>query len=190
MLHAPAAQLLAHNAGQGADGGLAEVGDLQPGGVQLVAGAQGADDGGPSGPALQDQIQLPGDSVDAVHHVVVGFEIELIPGLREVKGLVGVDLNIRVDVPDPGRGGLDLGLTQGAVQGEDLAVEIGAGHPVVVDEVQSPHAGPGQGLDDVAPHAPQPKDRHPGPPQPIKPLFTDQHLGSYKLVFHIFRSFF
>ena len=45
MVHAPIAQLPAHDPGQGTAGGLADVGDGEFAGVQLVAGAQGGDGG-------------------------------------------------------------------------------------------------------------------------------------------------
>ena len=69
---APGPQLLAHHPGQGTALGFGQVGDAELGGIQLVAGAQGGDDGDPPGQGGLDQIQLTGDQINGVYDVIIG----------------------------------------------------------------------------------------------------------------------
>ena len=65
------AEFLAHHPGQGAAIGLGDVRYLEEGGIQLVACAQGRDQGDVQLQGGLRQIQLAGHQIDGVHDVVV-----------------------------------------------------------------------------------------------------------------------
>ena len=113
-LHPPLAALGPHHTGQRADRSLIDIGHLKAAGVQFVARPHRADDGHPRRAGLHDQGQLAGDGVDGVHHIAVLGKIELPRRLGGVKGLIGADGDVGVDVPDAGRGGVHLVHPQGS----------------------------------------------------------------------------
>ena len=71
MIDAPLPKLPAHHPGQGAAIGLGDVRYLEEGGIQLVACAQGRDQGDVQLQGSLCQIQLAGHQIDGVHNVIV-----------------------------------------------------------------------------------------------------------------------
>ena len=65
-------QLPPHHPRQGADGGLVDVRDPEGGGIQLVAGAQGADDGNAQVVGMGNEAELTGDKINGVYNIIIG----------------------------------------------------------------------------------------------------------------------
>ena len=122
VIHAPVSQLLAHDTGQGTAAGLTDVGDAEFAGVQLVAGAKSRDGGDPALPGVHDEAELAAYQIDAVGNVAVVRveEVELV--LLGVELADGADVTVGVDVPDAVGHGLGLKLSQGGMEGAELAV--------------------------------------------------------------------
>lgn len=71
MVNASGPEFLAHHPGQGAAIGLGDVRYLEEGGIQLVACAQGRDQGDVQLQGSLCQIQLAGHQIDGDHDVIV-----------------------------------------------------------------------------------------------------------------------
>ncbi len=179
----PPPQLPAHHPGQGTAPGFGQVRHLQQGGVQLVPGAQGGEDGDAPFLGLTDEIHLAGHQINAVHHAVVAVP-EPLPVRGGVGPHQGVDPAVRVDVPGPLRQDLRLGPACGGGQGPQLAVDVAQAVRIPVNEGQLPHPGPGQHLGGAAAHAPQPHHAHMGPGQPVHGRGAQQHLAAQKSFVH------
>ena len=160
MLDAALTALGAHNLGQRADGGLVDVRHLKAGGVHLVAGTHGADDGHTGLFCLDHQRDLPRNGINGIHDVIILGEIELILRLRSEERLVGGHFDVGVDIVDAFCGHIHLILAHRLVGGHDLAVEVGEADLVVVDQVQRSHAAAGQCLHGIAPHTADAKHSH------------------------------
>ena len=159
---APVSQLLAKDPGQVAALGLGDVGDDKGGGVQLVSGAQGGDDGDAPGMGSLDEVQLTAHQVDGVHNVVVTYSEKFLPGRGLVTEAEGVKRAVRVDGRRPCRGRVRLGLADGVYGGQKLAVQVGGADHVLVNEGELAHPGPCQGLGGVAAHPAQAQYGHMG----------------------------
>ena len=80
-------QLLPHDPCKRTDCGLREIRHAKRRGIQFVAGAHGTDDWCPGLARLKNQLDLPCDSIDGIHYIVIVRETELFGGLRKIKGL-------------------------------------------------------------------------------------------------------
>ena len=178
MENPPFLQLFPKDAGQGAALGLGEVRHTELGGVQLIPRAHGGDEGDPGPLGLLGQKQLGTHRVDGVRHVVVLGEVHLPGVLRGEEQLPGLHLAGGVDLKHTLPGHLHLGAAHGALQGDDLPVDVGQGHGVAVEQIQGAHAAAGQGLHHIAPHAANAEHGHPGPLELFQPLGPDEQLLS------------
>ena len=176
----PRPQFLAHDPRQGAAGGFGDVGDGQQLRLQFVAGAQGRQNGDAPLPRLPDQIQLAADQINGVHDVVVPVDEKGFPVGRVVQAHDGMHHRVGADVPAAGGGGLRLGKAHSGVKSVELAVDVGDGHGVAVDEGQLPHTGAAQGLRHIAAYAAQAEHRHMAAPQFIQSLTAQDHFRSQK----------
>ena len=131
-----------------------------------------------------NQRQLAGDGVDGVHHIVELGEVEAVLGLRAEEGLVGSDLDVRVNVVDALLGHIHLEFAHGLAGGNDLAVEVGQADLIIVDEVQCAHTAAGQCLHRVAAHTADAKHGHAGIVQLFHCLCAQQQLGAGILILH------
>lgn len=179
---AAAAQLVAHNARERAKRGLIDVADLEGGGVQLVACAHAADDGGAGLVRLLDQLDLARYRVDGVNHVVVLRKIELGRRFGVVKRLVSVDHRVRIDVVDALRRHIDLVLANRAARGDNLAVEVREAHLIVVNEVERADAAACKRLYRIAADAADAEYRYASLAELFHALMTQQQFCSRKLV--------
>ena len=186
MVNASGPEFLAHHPGQGAAIGLGDVRYLEEGGIQLVACAQGRDQGDVQLQGSLCQIQLAGHQIDGVHDVIVPAALreEAVPMSGVIETVDRMELCIRIDVPQTGGHRLRLGLTQGGVEGLQLAVQVGEGNGVAVHQGQLADSGPGQAFGGVAAHAAQPQQQHVGPSKPGLGLRAPQHLVAEKGMFH------
>jgi hypothetical protein len=71
-------QFLTHDPCKGADAGLGKVGDFEGGGIKLVSGAHGADDGNVPRGGLLNEVKLGAYCVDAVYDVIKSRKIKFI----------------------------------------------------------------------------------------------------------------
>ena len=186
---AAGAQLLAYHPGQGAALSFRQVGDAEQAGVQLVACAQGGDDGDAPGEGGLDQIQFAGHQVDAVHNVVQRLVEEVLPPPRLILLRPDGEAAVRIDVADTVGHGLGLGLAQGGAGGLHLAVQVGQTHRVVVHQREGAHAGAGQGLGAPASHAAQTEHGHVGGSQALHGLGAQKHLCAEKPLVHAVHPF-
>ncbi len=78
--------------------------------------------------------------VGAVDHQVIGaHQFQGVIGIQ--RGVVGVDLDMTVEVLQALPGGFDLGHTEGAVAMDDLALQVAAFHHVEIHQAHSADAG-------------------------------------------------
>ena len=136
--------------------------------------------------ALLHQGQLGRDGIHRVHHIVIGLKVKGFRVFRQEEAGVGRHLHIGVDLQDPGLHGLYLQLPNGFPGGNDLPVQVGQAHPVVIHQVNGPQAAADQGLADIAPNAPNAKHGHTGGPQTVHGLLPKQQFRSGKLIQHRF----
>ena len=178
VVDASGPQLLADHPSQGTALGFGDVPDAEQGGVQLVAGPKGRENGDLSGDGGLDQVQFAGHQVDTIHNVVVLCGKEGLPVLGLVLFHPDRGAALGIDVGDAVCHGLGLGHAQGGQGGLHLTVQVGESHLVMVDESEGPHAGAGQGLGAPAAHAAQAEYRHMGGGQALHSLVAQQHLGA------------
>ena len=91
---------------------------------------------------------------------------------------MGVDHRPGIDREDALFRGVHLIHTEGCVGGDDLAVEVGDVHRVVIDQVQCPHAASRQGLHTVTAHAADAKNGNAGALQLLHGLLAKEQLRS------------
>ena len=184
MHNSPLFQFLAHDACQRAHGGLGDVRHLKGRRVQFVAGPHGADDRGIRLCGTLCQKQLAGDGVDGIHDIVVLGEIKLIRRVRQIEAGIRPHNAGGVDVQHPLPCHIHLQPAHGGVGGKNLAVQIGNADGVVIDQIQHPHAAPGQCLHGVAAHAAHAEYGDPGSGQLRHGIPAQQELRSGKLLIH------
>ena len=88
MVNAPLFQLPAHDPGQRIHFRFSQVRHLKAGGVQLISGAHGADDGHTGLFCLDHQRDLPRNGINGIHDVIILGEIELIYCVHHIIVLV------------------------------------------------------------------------------------------------------
>ena len=159
-------------------------GNGQAAGVQFVAGAQSAEDGDAPHLRLLDEIQLAGHQVDGVYNVAVLGGEEVIPVLRIIGGADGVDNDVGMDIPAALGCRLCLGKTHGGCQGKELAVDVGYGQCILIDEGQFAHAGAGQSLHCVAAHTAQTEHGHMAASELVHSGTSQHHLRADKTFVH------
>ena len=184
MADTPLAQFLSHDPGQGTYAGFGDVRHPEGGGIQLVAGAHGADDGDARLRRLLHQGELGGDGVHRVHNIVILPQVKFPGGVRQVEEGMGANLAVGIDLRHPEPGSLGFFHAQGGMGSQDLTVQVGNAHSVLVDQVQLADACPGQGLHHIAAHASQSEDGHPGSLQPGDPFLSQQHGRAGILFLH------
>ena len=180
----PGAQLLPHDPGQRAAAGLGDIRDPQQLGLQLVAGAQGRQDGNSPQAGLLDQVQLAADQVDAVHDIVEFPGEKFLPMGGVIGGADRVYHRVRVDVPHARRRDLRLILSHGGGQRAQLAVDVGYGYRVLVHQCQRANAAACQALSGVAAHTAQTKHRHMAAAELVQSGCAQYHFCSEKTLVH------
>ena len=85
MIHMAFAHLMPHDARQGTYLGVIDIRDAEGGGINLVSGTHAADDRHAGFLCCHDQVNLGGNGIDAVNHIVILGKVELIRGFRHVK---------------------------------------------------------------------------------------------------------
>ena len=113
VLDGSLAQLLADDLGQRVVDGLEDVGDAPLGGVELVGRAHARDERHVEVVAAADDVELGGNRVDAVDHIVVLREVEQVGVAGQVEALVLAHDALGVDVVDACLGHIHLALTYG-----------------------------------------------------------------------------
>ena len=184
VVDALAAQLFAEHLGEGVVLGLADVAHAERHGVELVGGAHAADEGYAQAGATADNLLFGADGVDAVDDIVVGGEVEFVGIAHAVEEFVGAHLALGVDVVDALGRHIHLILAEGTYEGDDLAVEVGDGDLVVIDEVEGSDAAAGQGFDHIATHAAHAEDGDTAAREHLHGWRAEQHAGTGKLVGH------
>ena len=149
--------------------------------MNLVAGAHGRDHRYACRLGFFDNGQLAGDGIDGIHHIVVLGKIEPVLGLREVEGLVGTHLTVRIDGMNPFLGYLHLVATDTCLGGNNLAVDVGASYGVIVHKIQRSYAGSRQRLYHVSSHAADAEDEHAAIGQALHGFCSIYNFRSAKL---------
>ena len=80
---------------------------------------------------------------------------------------------------------IHLGPTHSGMQRDDLAVDVGQGHIVVVDQVDRAHAAAGQRLHRIAANTAHTEHSHPAFFQFIHCIRAQQKLRAGKFIQHI-----
>ena len=101
---------------------MLDVCNPESGRIQLVAGAQSAENGNPQAVRVFNETQFAGDQINGVDDIVISRVQKL--GLVRFVVLLGdgADLTAGVDIQDPLRHDLGLKLPQGGVEGAKLPV--------------------------------------------------------------------
>ena len=166
FLDAALFQLVPHDPRQRANGGFVDIRHLKGRGIHFVARPHAADDGRTCPLCLLDKLQLAGNGVDGIHHIIILAEVKQRRRLGRIKGFVGVYNDIGAYILDALLRHIHLVLPHGFAGGEDLAVQVCQANSIIVDEIQRANAAAGQCLHGIAAHAPNAKHRHTGPVQP------------------------
>ena len=140
--------------------GARQVANHDPRGVGLPAGRPQRNQPDAMAPAVQHDRGLGRQIIDGVdhqidrpgeggRHIVFGHEI-----------IDAFDDDARIDQPDPRRHGLHLGLAERIFKRVDLAVDVGFGHMVEIDQAQMPHTTARQRLDHPRAHPANARHHH------------------------------
>ena len=140
---------LAHHFAERADRGPEEIVHLKPRRVEFVPGAHAADDRRAAAVRLYGKFNLRGDGVDRIDNETVTRQIEIRRVLGKIKTAARVNFRAGVDIADAGGHDIDLRLADRAVEGGELAVDVGDGDDVGIDQQQMTHARACKRLDAV-----------------------------------------
>ncbi len=132
-------QFAAHDAGQGTAGGLPDRGHADAGGIQLGSRAHGGEQRDAGGAGAQDEVDLVGDAVDAVQHVIESAQGERVRRFGIIDLLHGDQGALRVEVGKPRGEFGGLGPAHVAAGGLELPVHVGDADHVVVDQGEVAH---------------------------------------------------
>ncbi len=142
--------------------GVGEVGDPDGGGVAPAAGGAAGDEGDAAVAAEGDEAAFVADAVDAVDDVVEGLVEDVVGGGGGEELLDGMDGGGGVDDANTVGEGFGFGLSDGGVEGVDLAVDVGDADFVEVHEGEAAEAGAGEGFDAPGTDAAEADDAHVG----------------------------
>ena len=82
------------------------------------------------------QFQFSGNGVNGVHDVIILGEVELRGSVWRIEGLIGIDHHCRVDFQNALLRDVNLIVSHRLSCGENLAVQIGEAHTIVINQVQ------------------------------------------------------
>ena len=126
---------MTHNARQRIDRRFINIRNAEGSRVQFVARAHGTDNRRTRFVCLHDQFQLAGNGVNRIHDIIVLRKIKLMRGIRHIKRLICIDLDILIDVVQTLRRHIHLVFSNRAAQGNNLTVDIGQTNLVIVNQV-------------------------------------------------------
>ena len=109
---------------------------------------------------MEHQGDLAGHRVDGIHHVVIPGKVKLIRRPRQVKHVVCLHLQIRIDVQNPLLHHLSLIFSHSAGQGDDLPVDVRYTDRVFIDEIQCSHTASRQSFRHISTYASDPEHCH------------------------------
>lgn len=127
--------------------GPAEIRDFNTGRVGQSPRPAGGDNRDLAAATKSDHGRLELDAVDGIDDIVVTsckVALEIIAGNEVIDKFY---LAIGIDRTDAIRHGANLLLSEGAVKGVELAIDIGWADVVVIDQCQTAYRGARQGLD-------------------------------------------
>ena len=155
-------QFIPDHFGQRADGGVIYIGNLQLSGIQLVSRSHAADDGHLIRPGFFDQHQLGGNRINGVHHVIKAGKIKFPGSFRCEKAGAHIHPGLGINRKDALFHNLHLFFPDGGAGGDQLAVDIGQAHLVVVHQHEGTYTAPGKGLRCIGTHAADSENRYGG----------------------------
>ena len=142
------AEALAQEPGEGAGVRVGQVGGGEPGRIQAPGGAEAGEDERHLGLLRGEQeLRLGVERIDGVDQDVAGVVGEKLgcgPGVEE--GGERDDFGRGVDVAQEAGGGFGLGLAEGGMEGEGVAVEVGGAELVEIDKDEPADGGAGEGF--------------------------------------------
>ena len=134
----------------------------------------------PQAQATAGNLHLGRDGVQAVNDIVIAGHVNLIGILGQVELLVGRHLACWIDVVHALGGNIHLGTADGAVQGKNLAVDVGHAHGVIIHQVKRAHTTARQRLDHIASHTADAEHRHTALRQALHRSRPQHQLGACK----------
>ena len=103
--------------------------------------------------ALLGQVQLGGHGVDGIYDDV-GFKVKNKAAVfGQIELLGGLQVGFGVNGAQAGQGSLALRAAHHIPRGQQLAVQVGLVHRVVIHQQQMAHPGTAQGLGGIAAHS-------------------------------------
>ena len=157
MLDATLAAFFANDFGERADLGFVDVSYLEACRVHFVSSAHTAYEGDARRGSAFDKQKLGGYCVERVDRVVEGSKVKLVGRVGQEEALNSVYLAGRVNSRNACAHRINLGLPNGFVGSQHLAVDIGFTHYVFVHDGQVPHACARECFSAYAAHAAQAK---------------------------------
>ena len=105
--------------------------------------------------------------------------------LRQVKFRDYMHVTVRVDIPHPLAGNVNLPPAQCGVQGVELAVEVRYRYRIMVNQRQLPNSGAGKRLHRKGAHTAQAKHDYMALSQPLNGRLPKEHPLARKGIRHI-----
>ena len=164
---------------------MRERGQPEQGRVQTVSGAQAGDEPDALFPAEDSERQLGSDIVDAVEDIV-GLPVQY---LGQVFGGEAAfpegEIQLRIDVPEAPGSRFGLVMAYGGGHSDELPVEVGDVHLVIVREEHGSYAAAADGFRRGTADPSQSQDRHPAVPEGVYRFVPEQQPGACEPVVHI-----
>ena len=154
------AKLGAHDAREGADARLFDMGHAEAGWIEFVACAHRADDTHARALGAANQLELGGHGIDRIDDVIILRQIHLIGGIRHIKYFISVNFDVGVDVVQALLHRVHFVLADGFARGDELAVEVGEADAVIVVEVDCADAAAHKSFRCIAAHAADAENRY------------------------------
>lgn len=157
------AQVAPHLEEHGVATRLGEVGALDEGGVPATTGPATGHDRDAALMTGGEEEAFGSHRIDGIDDRVKWLGEECVGIFLGEERLAWVDPGIGVDGVDALRHDIDLGATNGVVQGVDLAVDVGDAEVVEIEEGEGADAAAGEGFGGPGPHAADADDGDAGP---------------------------
>ena len=182
-------QFAAHDAGERTDRRVGNVGDTKARRVDFVAGTHAANDEDSKSGRAHRYLDFSGNSVYAVHNVVVQGKVERGSRLRGEKHIVLGDGAFRVDVENPLSRDIDFLHSDCRVESDNLPVQVRDANSVVVHDVDGTDSASGEGFDGMPSDPSDTENDDAGVEELLHPLLPERQRGPGKLFSCLFHNF-
>ena len=129
-----------------------------------------------------NQIQLGRYGINGINDVVILLEIKFISLFRQIETFIRLHMAVRIDGFHSSFGHINFIHTDGICSSDNLTVEVGQRHLIIVNQIQTADTASGQCFNSIAAYPADTEYRDMFMMQGFNSIMPDQHLQPGKSI--------